>query len=291
MRIENPSRVGGQSAVAPLRRALVRPPRREDLSAWREYGWRAEPDPVRIAAEHEAFRAALAEAGTDVVLGETPVPGDPDAVYACDPAVATDGGVILLRPGKEGRRGEPRAVARDLEAAGVPVLDAMEAPAAAEGGDLLWLDEATLVVGRSYRTNDRAIEWLRRRLPGVEVIAFDLPHLRGPDAVLHLLSLISLLDVDLAVAHLPLLPARFVALLEHRGVEIVEAAQEEFESGAPNVLALAPRVALMLDGNPRTRARLEAVGVDVRTYRGDDLAGKGEGGPTCLVLPLLRASS
>jgi dimethylargininase len=280
--------VGGQSAVAPLRRALVRPPRQQDLGAWREYGWSGEPDSVKIAREHEGFQAVLAEAGTEVVLGKTSVPGDPDAVYVCDPALVTDRGVVLLRPGKEGRRGEPEAVAVDLRAAGVPVLEAMEPPAAAEGGDLVWLDRDTLLVGRSYRTNDQGVAWLRRSLPGVQVVAFDLPHLRGAGEVLHLLSLMSLLDDDLMIAYLPLLPARLVALLRERGMKIVEALESEFESQAPNILALAPRVALMLDGSPQTRKRLEAAGVDVRTYVGEELSRKGQGGPTCLTLPLLR---
>jgi dimethylargininase len=279
---------GGQSAVAPLRRALVRPPQADDLSSWWAYGWSAAPDPARIAREHEAFRAELAGAGVEVVIGEARVPGDPDAVYACDPVLMTDRGALLLRPGKEGRRGEPESLRSDLEAAGVPAAEVMEAPATAEGGDLLWLDPGTLVIGRSYRTNDWGVEWLRRNLSGVEVLAFDLPHLRGPGEVLHLLSLISLLDEDLAVAYLPLLPARLAELLERRGVRVLEVPNEEFESQGPNVLALGPRSVLMLEGNPETRRRMEAAAVEVRSYPPDELAIKGQGGPTCLTLPVLR---
>lgn len=279
---------GGQSSAAPLRRALVRPPQRDDLGTWREYGWRSEPDPVRIAQEHQAFREELADAGTDLVIGAAQVPGDPDAVYACDPVLMTDRGAFLLNPGKEGRRGEPQGLGVDLESAGVPVVEVMEAPATAEGGDLLWLDHETLLVGRSYRTNDRGVDWLRRTLPGVQVLAFDLPHLRGRGEVLHLLSLISLLDADLAVAYLPLLPVRLVSLLGERGVRLLEVPDEEFESQAPNVLALGPRMALMLEGNPQTRGRLDMAGVEVRTYVGEELSHKGQGGPTCLTLALLR---
>ena len=54
-----------------------------------------------------------------------------------------------------------------------------------------------------------------------------------------------------------------------------------------NVLALAPRVALAVEGNPCTRKRLERAGVEVMTYRGEELS-KGDGGPTCLTRPLLR---
>lgn len=280
---------GCQSMTATLRRVLVRPPRAEDLALWRSYGWRAEPDPVRAAEEHEAFRALLAEAGAEVLLGETPHGADPDALYVYDPALVADAGAVLLRPGKEGRRGEVDTMTADLVEAGVPVAARLQAPALAEGGDTLWLDERTLLVGRGYRTNDAAVHSLREALPEVEVIAFDLPHFHGEGEVMHLLSLVSPLDRDLAVSYLPLMPVRLVELLRKRGIELVEVPDEEFETMGPNVLALAPRVALALEGNDETRRRMERAGVDVRVYRGDEISRKGDGGPTCLTRPLLRS--
>jgi dimethylargininase len=280
---------GAQDNVGVLKRVLVRAPQADDHLHWREYGWRAEPDPARAAAEHEAFLAELEAAGAEVVLGSTPVPGDPDAIYAYDPVLVTERGAILLRPGKPGRRAEPAALGRDLEDAGVPVVGRIDATATAEGGDMFWLDERTLVVGRSYRTDDAGIDALRALLPDVDVIAFDLPHLGGPGECLHLLSLLSPLDADLVVGYLPLLPGRLVELLLGRGVDIVEVPEEELGSMGPNVLALGPRVALALRGNDETRRRMEAAGVDVRTYRGEEISRKGDGGPTCLTRPLLRA--
>ena len=120
------------------------------------------------------------------------------------------------------------------------------------------------------------------------MLTVDLPHHRGRGEVLHLLSLISPLDDDLALVYLPLLPVRLVQLLEERGVRMVEVPDEEFESMGCNVLALAPRVGLALDGNPETRRRLEAAGVEVRVYAGEELSRKGDGGPTCLTRPLAR---
>lgn len=275
--------------TATLRRVLVRSPRAEDRAAWRAYGWRAEPDPGRMADEHEAFRDLLADAGAEVVLGQTPIGLCPDQIYVHDPALVTDRGAVLLRPGKEGRRIEVDAMAVDMVEAGLPLAARLEAPAMAEGGDMLWLDERTLLVGRGYRTNDAGVRALADALPDVDVVVFDLPHLRGPGEVLHLMSLLSLLDVDLAVAYPPLMPVRLVELLAKRGVELVEVPDDEFETMGPNVLALGPRVALALDGNPETRRRMEAVGVDVRVYRGDEISRKGDGGPTCLTRPLLRA--
>jgi dimethylargininase len=129
---------------------------------------------------------------------------------------------------------------------------------------------------------------LQAALPAVDVLAFDLPHLHGSQVVLHLLSLLSPLDDDLVVAYLPLLPVRLVQLLEDREIRIVEVPDDEFETMGPNVLALAPRVALALEGNQETRKRLEGAGVDVSVYRGDEISRKGDGGPTCLTRPLLR---
>lgn len=272
-----------------LERVLVRGPDPAAAEAWRDYGWRAEPDTARETAQHEAFRAELERAGAEVLLATDPsVATNPDAVYVRDPVLIAPGGAILLRPGKPGRRGEPDALGNDL-VPGVPVIGRLDKPATAEGGDLLWLDSRTLLAGRSYRTNDAGIEALRRLLPGVTVMAFDLPHLRGPSDVLHLMSLVSPLDADLVVAHLPLLPSRLAEELDARGIGIVEVPGDEFDTMGPNVLALAPRVALALDGNPETASRMRAAGVDVRTYDGSEISVKGDGGPTCLTLPLRRA--
>jgi len=272
-----------------LRRVLVRAPRPEDAVAWRAYGWRAEPDPARMLQEHEAFRAQLEEAGAEVILAETPVPMCPDSIYVYDPALVTDEGALLLRPGKEGRRAEVEAMAADLVEAGIPIAARLEAPATVEGGDTIWLDERTLLVGVGYRTNEAGVEALRLALPDIDVLAFDLPHLHGPGEVLHLMSLVSPVDADLAVAYPPLMPTRLVQLLAARGVELVEVPEEEFESMGPNVLALGPRVALALEGNDETRRRLERAGVEILVYRGDEISRKGDGGPTCLTRPLLRS--
>ncbi|HEX6207565.1 MAG TPA: arginine deiminase family protein [Actinomycetota bacterium] len=277
---------GATSATAPLKRVLVRPPM--ETAGWEAYGWRSEPDIDRMVREHEAYVAELEAAGAEVVAGTTRVPGDPDAIYPCDVAIVTERGAIVLRPGKAARRGEQDAIAADFEAAGVPIVGRLEEPATAEGGDLLWLDERTLVVGRSYRTNDEGIAALRELLPEVEVVSVDLPHHHGAGVILHLLSLISMLDEDLAVAHPPLLPVRLMEMLGERRVRLIEVPEEELDSQGPNVLALGPRVALALEGSPVTRRRMEAAGVDVRVYAGEDLCRKGDGGPTCLAQPILR---
>ena len=216
-------------------------------------------------------------------------PGNPDAIYVYDPVLVGREGAVLLRPGKEGRRGEPDAIADALASADVPVAATLSEPAVAEGGDTVWLDDRTLLVGRGYRTNDAGIAALQEHLPGVDVVAFDLPHYHGSGEVLHLMSFLSPLDVDLAAVYLPLMPVRLVEILQERAIQFVEVPDEEFETMGPNVLALGPRVALALEGNDETRRRMESAGVDVRTYKGDHISRLGDGGPTCLTRPILRS--
>ena len=281
------SEYGSQSMTGTLRRVLLRPPLPADAAAWREYGWRGAPDPVAAAAEHEALCALLEDAGAEVVLSRHDE-GNPDAIYTYDPVLVGDAGAVCLRPGKEGRRREPAGIAKFLSAAGVPVAGELDAPAMAEGGDTVWLDARTLLVGHGYRTNGAGIEALRSAFPDVDVVWFDLPHYNGRAEVMHLMSFLSPLDADLALVYPRLAPVRLLELLAERGIRVVEVPDEEFETMGPNVLALGPRRALALEGNDVTRRRMEAAGVDVVTYRGDEISRKGDGGPTCLTRPLLR---
>ena len=284
-----PAQFGSQSMTAPLRRVLVVAPRAEEAARWRESGWRSAPDPGRLAAEHAAFRAELEASGAEVVVVQTSSESGLDSVYPYDPVLVVNRGALLLRPGKDSRLGEIEPIGHALEGVGVPTVSRVEAPATVDGGDTCWLDDGTLLVGLGYRTNEAGAAALRDTLPDVDVLTFDLPHYRGHAELLHLMSVISPLADDLAVVYLPLLPVRLVQLLAARELELIEVPDDEFATQGSNVLALAPRVALALDGNPETRRRMEAAGVDVRVYRGDELSHKGEGGPTCLTRPILRA--
>jgi dimethylargininase len=279
---------GCQAMWGTLERVLVRPPLPADAGHVERYGWRGVPDRMAAQAEHEALRALLEAEGAEVVVSEHD-PGNPDAIYVYDPVLVGDSGAALLRPGKDGRVGEPGAIAASLHAAGVPVASRMAAPATVEGGDTVWLDHDTLLVGHGYRTGSAGIAALREAFPGVDVIALDLPHWVGPSEVMHLMSLISPLDHDLAVVYPRLAPVRMLELLGERGIDVVAVPDEEFETMGSNVLALGPRRALALEGNDETRRRMERAGVDVVTYRGDHISRLGDGGPTCLTRPVLRA--
>ncbi len=169
-------------------------------------------------------------------------------------------------------------MARRFEELGIPVLFTLEGEARAEGGDLLWLDRQTLAAGLGFRTNGEGLRQLRQGLAplGIEVLAVELPYFHGPVACLHLLSLISLVDHDLAVVYPSLMSVPFWQYLEARGIRVIEVPEEEFLTMGPNVLALAPRSCLMIEGNPITQQRLEEAGCEVATYRGREISLKAE---------------
>jgi dimethylargininase len=279
---------GAASMTGTLARVLVRPPLAEDVEHWRAYGWRSAPDHPAAALEHDVLCGLLEDAGAEVVVSRHD-PGNPDAIYVYDPVLVGREGAVLLRPGKGARRTEPTALVGPLEAAGVPVVGEIAEPAVVEGGDTVWLDGETLLVGVGYRTSSTATAALADALPGVEVVVFDLPHWNGRAEVMHLMSFLSPLDRDLALVYPRIAPVRLLELLAERGIALVEVPDEEFETQGPNVLALGPRRALALEGNPETRRRMERAGVDVVVYRGEEISRKGDGGPTCLTRPLLRS--
>ena len=301
---------GAQSEADALRTVLVKHARDawpDDAAVdrdWRALGYPARPDLARAHAESDAFIALLRSLGADVrVLGGDapsdrsafPVPRSAltlDSLYVRDAAIACERGMILCNMGKAARRPEPAALERALAAAHVPIHGHITGAGRLEGGDVVWLGPRTLAVGRGYRTNDDGIAQLARALTGLidELIVVPLPHWRGPDDVFHLMSIISPLDRDLALVYEPLLPVPFRERLQALGVALVGVPDGEFATLGCNVLAVGPRRAVMVSGNPETRRRLERAGCEVHEFDGGEICLTGGGGPTCLTRSLTRGA-
>lgn len=245
----------------------------------------------KALAEYEAFEKILKDNGAQIFYFPEDSSVNMDSIYCRDAAIATTKGMIICNMGKEGRKNEPLAQQKAYEAAGIPVLGVIKAPGTIEGGDVAWLDDNTLAVGHTYRTNEQGIQQLTNLLKplGVKVITAPMPHYRGPSDVFHLMSVLSPIDTNLAVVYSPLMPIVFRNELITRGFELVEVPDTEFDSMGCNVLALAPRTCLMVKGNPITKSRLEAAGCKVIEYEGAEISVKGGGGPTCLTRPITRA--
>lgn len=287
-----------QSDVGRLSRVLLKHARdafvgEESVEVqWRGLHYLARPDFHAAVRESDSFASLLGELGVEVVWA-APEEVGLDSLYVRDAAVVCDRGAILCSMGKEARRGEPAHLRTAFEELGVPVVGAIEGAGRLEGGDVTWIGPRTLAVGRGYRTNDEGIRQLTHLLGDAvdEVITVPLPHWNGPDDVFHLMSVLSPLAPDLAVVYSPLLPVPFREVLLARGMELVEVPDDEFDSMGCNVLAVAPRVAVAVRGNPETRRRMEAAGVEVHVYDGEEISAKGCGGPTCLTRPLERRGS
>jgi N-dimethylarginine dimethylaminohydrolase len=215
--------------VGTLQRALTCSPqtagwaRPERVARWRELGFHHAPDFLTAEAQHEALCNELKACGAEVVELADAQELSLDAVYTHDASLATDFGLILMRPGKANRVGEAAIHGSSCEAHGVPTFGTIVAPGATEAGDILWLGAKTLLVGRGYRTNPAGIQQMRSLLApqGVEVLSAPLPYGPGPSACLHLMSLISLLDERTALVDLSWLAVETVELLQSRGFQFI----------------------------------------------------------------------
>lgn len=285
---------GSQSMAAPLKRVLMRSAasamRRAQPAEW-HYG----PgfDPERAAEQHAIFSGLVEAAGAQIDWLTDEDDGLADSVFTHDPSLMTDHGAIILSMGKKLRKAEPGLHEAAYGRMGIPVLGRIEAPGTVEGGDCVWVDATTLVIGRGVRTNQEGIRQMAELLApkGIEVLGFDLPLWQGEEACLHLMSVISPLADDLALVHSPLLPAAFYQLLRARGIRLVEGDAEEFAASnglSLNVLPTAPHEIIAVAGFPKTLAAMEAAGCTVVTFEADALCIACEGGPTCLTRPVLR---
>ena len=285
---------GAEDRSKPLARVIMRAPG-PAMAAANPADWHYGPgfDPVQAEAQHAELARIVAASGATVHWMPSGDDGLSDAVFVQDPSFVTRHGAVVLNMGKALRRREPALHADFYKVLGVPVIGQLSGDATVESGDCFWLDPDTLAVGRGARTNQAGIDALASILRpyGMAVQAYDLPWWTGPDACLHLMSLVSPLGPDIALIHAPLLPYALWAEMTARGWKLLHAPEAEFMASnglSLNVLALAPRDLVMVDGFPETRALMEAAGCRVQVFKGDALCIACEGGPTCLTRPVLR---
>jgi N-dimethylarginine dimethylaminohydrolase len=287
---------GSQSEVSRIKRLLLKHPKDAFLSQeniqvqWKELNYLAPLDYERAIEEYDEFVGILKRSSPEIQY----LPADDrtglDSIYVHDSLIITDKGALLCRMGKKKRQGEPSAAEEFLKDLGIPILGSITGDGKLEGGDLVWIDERTVAVGLGYRTNEEGVRQLKELTSDSvdEYVMVPLPHWKGPEDVMHLMSLISPVRRDLAVVYPRLLPVPFREWLLQREIHLLEVPDSEFETMGCNVLAAAPGECIMISGNPQTKRLLEEAGVHVYEYEGEEISRKGAGGPTCLTRPLLR---
>jgi len=217
--------------------------------------------------QHLQYEQVLAELGCTVHRLPS-APELPDSVFVEDTAIVLEELAVITRPGAESRRPEIEPVAAALGA--YRHLEFITAPGTLDGGDVLHLDRH-LFVGLSFRTNEAAVEQLRRVVErfGYRVTAVPL---RG---CLHLKSAATQVGHDTLLINREWIdgnafgPVRLIN---------VDAAEPE----AANALLIEQAV-VCSSAFPRTRQRLESSGIAVHAVDASELA-KAEGGVTCCSL-------
>jgi N-dimethylarginine dimethylaminohydrolase len=286
---------GQFNEYGPLRKVALRNPAQamqNDLKIdgeWKDLNWHSRPDLENAKQEYRTFEALLTSVGADLIQLPSGNGLTLDALYTRDALVMTPNGIVKPRMGKVQRRKESDSNAAALSALGFPIAGEITGEGKLEGGDLVWLDRHTLLAGIGYRTNLDGVEQLQKLCgDDVRVHWFDMPHYKGTSDVFHLMSTLSPIAEDLAVIYKPLTSARLIEFLASRNIKFVEVPEQEFDTMGCNVLAIAPRHVVCVEGNPETIARMTAAGVRVEVLKANDISRKGEGGPTCLTRPLVR---
>ncbi|MDP6529879.1 MAG: arginine deiminase [Gemmatimonadota bacterium] len=191
-------------------------------------------------------------------------------------------------------------------------------PATVEGGDILVLDEETVLIGCGERTAPAAVEILAHRLfDGSPVRNMIVAHFRRERAVMHLDTVLTMVDVNrfnfypgildglevyllrpgrggkLSVLRTDGLEKAIAACLPRddtqfitSGKDGIDHIREQWDDGH-NTLALEPGVVVSYARNRETNRRLRDAGVEVLELDASELC-RGRGGSRCMTQPLLR---
>ena len=256
---------------------------------WEDLRFHSQPQLKESISEFIEFRKLLLNNEIEII--DLPKINDLtiDSIYTRDSILISPNGLILCNMGRASRTPEARANYEDLKLQGHQIAGEILAPGTLEGGDFIWLSDTKAAVGLGPRTNQEGIDQLKKILGNtIELHIVQLPAPSHPDDVLHLMSIISPLDKDLALIYKPLMPASFIQWLEQLGIEFVEVDEVEYLLMGCNVLATSPRSVIMLENLPIVQRSLQNAGCKIQTYKGIEISRKGEGGPTCLTRPLKR---
>jgi len=267
-------------------------------------------DPVYWRAfqqEHDYFREALETEGVEVVLLTDLLDGGdakiadalPNLVYMRDVCMVNNLGANILRMTYPARFVEPALVENAMGRLGVPIAHRVTPPGMVEGGDFVWFDEETVMMGFGTRSNEHGVHQMKGSMLGrtvKEFVAQPLPGWR-----VHLDGALMMMAPDLALFHptsLRLFPAYVYTedgvelmwleeYLEEKGVELVYCNDTEIRIFGSNIVGLGDGKCVSYEFNERIIGILEERGFDVIPIPGSQLS-IGGGGPHCMTCPLLR---
>ncbi len=261
----------------PLHRVLIcRPgPNYVTFDDPREHHIVARADLELAQAQHDRLRNLLRAHGAEVIVVPE-LEGHPNSVFTRDPIVITPEGYVELRMGLPTRRGEEGWLARALDNLGEPRAGRIEPPGTIEGGDVILAGQVAFV-GRSSRTNREGFEQMSDLLVrmGYEVRTTPIP-----DRHLHIGGAMSMIAPDRVVACEGVFAPDFFT-----GFDVVWVPDDDFVSG--NVICIEPNRVIAEVAQTVLIEHLDRAGVHVHALDLSEFI-KGSGGPTCLILPVVR---
>ena len=292
----NNIKYGLNSNVSTLQTVLLKDPKTAFKSQkiidfqWQDLNFIDKPDFKKSITQYEKFVDILNDNNVEILY----IPGDEktslDSIYTHDPMFMTPNGAVIGNMGKVQRKPETVMMKSYLDELDIPIFGEIDNYGTLEGGDVIWVNDKTVAVGLTYRTNNEGINQLRKILStiSVELICVDLPHWNGSVDVLHLMSLISPLKEDLFLIYEKLLPVGFLKFLNKIAIKTISIADEDYDSLGCNVLPLSTTKCLITSGNDKTSKIIEEKGIEVIEFQASEICYKGSGGPTCLTRPIYR---
>ncbi|MBC1283500.1 arginine deiminase [Listeria welshimeri] len=252
----------------------------------------------------------------------------PNLYFTRDPAAVIGSGVTINKMFQPARRRESIFIELILKHhprfsnQEVPIWSGREEPFSLEGGDELVLNEETVIVGVSERTDARAVERLAEslfaRAPKIKkVLAVEIPETRS---FMHLDTVFTMVSDAQFTIHpaiqnqqgelnvyilekgengLEITPRRDfrrviaevlevpeVEFIPCGGEDVIVSAREQWNDGA-NTLAIAPGEVITYDRNQVSNDLLRRAGIKVHEVISSELS-RGRGGPRCMTMPLVR---
>ena len=267
-------------------------------------------DPVywkEFQHEHDIYTDALKAEGIEVILMEDLLDDRqqqiasvlPNLVYTRDIGMVTDMGANILRMRYAARFVEPHLIEAAFNKLGVPIAHKITPPGLVEGGDFVWYNKDTPMMGYGTRSNEHGAFQLKETMLGNCVKEFVLQPL--PSWRVHLDGALMMMSPNLALFYKTALN-RFPAYiynedgvelmwleeyLKEKGVELIYCNDTEIRIFGSNIVGLGDNKCVSYEWNERIIPLLEDRGFDVISIPGSQLA-IGGGGPHCLTCPILR---
>ena len=268
----------------------------DERDPWKKWLIVRKPDLDKALPEYDNMIELIRrESGAETIFlhtpsEENPIIFPPNQAYTRDHGFMTPYGAVIAN-NEPPRMYEEFFTMRKLLELDIPIVFKVYGPGRMEGGDAMYLDEKTLLIGNGYRTNEAAYRQIKAALENWVVDRVVRVPLRSD--IMHLDGVFNIASRTVAAVYPEAVPPDFIDFVEEKGFDILRVPKEERDTLGTNWLCLGPGKILFIDGeetNVHTRRELEKRGIDVVSFKMPELIG-GAGGPRCMTMPLLRGSN